>query len=328
MLIDIFKKSYIHQALFIVLAAGALWAKAFAFPERVAIATEPYSLLYSYIEGFAKMYPLVSVVVAFLLVFAQGIYFNHILVSNNLIHKTTLFPMFVYIMLMSMDPQNQTFTPLLFSNIFLLIALHNIINCYNQEHSYEKVFNASFCIALAFLFYFPSIYMLVFVIASFVVYKLYYWREWLVMVLGFVAPFFSLFAYYYVVDKFDTVMQRLSDEAMRISLNYDFSSTVGLICGSAMVLFAIVSLVAIWGNLSEKVIIYRKKATVLLLLMLVGIAFSLYDILLPANQQNYVMPMSFMLPTFFLMLRNNKKVCNSVFVVFLAVVFASAFLGF
>ncbi len=328
MLIDIFKKSYIHQTLFIVLVASALWAKSFIFPEGVAVATEPYSLLYSYIEGFAKMYPVVSVVVAFLLVFAQGIYFNHILVSNYLIHKTTLFPMFVYIMLMSMAPQNQTFTPLLFSNIFLLIALHNIINCYNQEHSYEKVFNASFCIALAFLFYFPSIYMLVFVIASFVVYKLYYWREWLVMLLGFVAPFFSLFAYYYVVDKFDTVMRRLSDEAMRVSLNYDFSNTVGLICGSATALFAIVSLVAIWSNLSEKVIIYRKKATVLLLLMLVGIAFSLYDILLPANQQNYVMPMSFMLPTFFLMLRNNKKVCNTVFVVFLAVVFANAYLRF
>ncbi|MBQ6726007.1 MAG: hypothetical protein IJQ89_05445 [Bacteroidales bacterium] len=328
MFIDVFKKDYIQQVAFIAFASIALWGKSLFFSARAAVVSEPYSLVYSHLESFALSHHLLAVIIAFVLVIAEGFYLNHILVSNNLIHSTTLFPAFAYIMLMGSDVANQTFTPQLFSNIFLLIALHNIINCYNQEHSYEKVFNASFCIALAFLFYFPSVFMLLFVIITFVVYKLYYWREWLVLLLGFIAPFFSLFAYYYIVDSLDVVLQKLSTEAIRFSITYNLSQTVRLVCGAAMTVFALVSAVAILGGLSQKVIIYRKKATVILFLMLVGILFSLYDIVIPANHQNYAIPMAFMLPTFFLMLRKKPKVCNVVFVLFLAAVYVNAYLGF
>ena len=328
MIIDVFKKDYIQQMAFIAVASIALWGKSLFFSANTAVASEPYSLLYSYLELFALSYPLIAVIIALVLVIAEGFYLNHILVSNNLIHSTTLFPTFAYILLMGADVANQTFTPQLFSNIFLLIALHNIINCYNQEHSYEKVFNASFCIALAFLFYFPSVFMLLFVIITFVVYKLYYWREWLVLLLGFIAPFFALFAYYYLVDSLDVVLQKLSTEAIRFSITYNLSQTVRLVCGAAFALFALVSAGAILGGLSQKVIIYRKKATVLLFLLLVGVLFSIYDIVLPANQQNYAIPMAFMLPTFFLMLRKKPKVCNVVFVLFLAAVYVNAYLGF
>lgn len=326
MIIDIFKKSYIHQGAFIAVAAIALWGKTFFSAGPAAVETEPYSLFYSYLESFALAYPMAAVVVAMVLTIAEGLYLNHILVSNNLIHTTTLFPAFAYVLIMGSDAANHTFTPILFSNIFLLIALQNIINCYNQDHSYEKVFNASFCIALAFLFYFPSIYMLFFVLATFVVYKLYYWREWLVLLLGFIAPFFSLFAYYYVVDKLNMVLARLSSEAMRFTIIIDISDTAKLICSAVMALFALVSLVSIIGGLPQKVIIYRKKTSVMLLLMLVGILFSLYDIAFPANLQNYAIPLAFMFPTFFLMLRKRSKVCNIVFVIFLAAVFVGAYL--
>ena len=328
MIIDVFKKNYIYQAVFITVAAVALWGGSLFLHGRAVAVSEPYSLFYGYMESFALRFPTMAVIIAMLLVMAEGFYLNHILVSNNLIHSTTLFPMFAYIMLMGSDVANQTFTPQLFSNIFLLIALHNIINCYNQEHSYEKVFNASFCIALAFLFYFPSVFMLLFVLATFVFYKLYYWREWLVVLLGFIAPFFALFAYYYMLDGLDEVLQKLSTAAVHISIEYDFSATVRVVCGGVMALLGLVSMGSIIGGLSKKVIIYRKKSTVVMILMLVGVLFSLYDIVFPANQQNYAIPMSFVLPTFFLMLRKNGKVCNVFFVLFLAAVFVNAYLGF
>ena len=328
MIIDVFKKDYIQQGVFIVVAVVALWASAFIFPERIVIAKEPYSLLYGYLESFALAYPMVAVILSFVLIVAEGFYFNHILVSNNLIHTTTLFPMFVYVLLMSANPSNQTFTPVLFANIFLLIALQNIINCYNQEHSYEKVFNASFCIALAFLFYFPSIYMLLFVVVAFIVYKLYYWREWFVVLLGFVAPFFALFAYYYITDQLDGVLNGLSTEALRFSITFDLSANVPMICTAVLALLGLVAFITITSGLSKRVIIYRKKALIILLLLLIGVAFSLYDIVFPANQQNYVLPMSFMLPTFFVSIRKNKKMCNMLFVLFLLAIYMNAYLGF
>lgn len=328
MIIDVFKKDYIQQGLFIFISFLALWVPAFLSPERLAIAKEPYSLFYNYMENFALAFPLVAVILSFVLIMAEGIYFNHILVSNNLIHSTTLFPMFAYIMLMSMNPTNQTFTPMLFSNIFLLIALQNTINCYNQEHSYEKVFNASFCIALAFLFYFPSVYMLLFVVGAFIVYKLYYWREWLVLLLGFIAPFFALFAYYYITDQLEAVIKGLSSEVMRFSICYDFSATVPLICGSVIVLLGVISLFAIMSGLSKKVIIYRKKTAIILLLLLLGVIFSMYDMFFPVNQQNFVIPMAFMLPTFFVAIRSNGKLCNTLFVLFLVALYVNVYLGF
>ena len=326
MIIDIFKKNYITQALFVLISAITLWIGTFLSPDDVTV-TEPYSLFYHSIASFALSYPLLSEVLAFLMILLEGAYFNYILSANNLTRKTSIFPMFMYIILMSMNPANQGFTPLIFSNAFLLVAIRNILNCYAHEQSYEKVFNASFCIALAFLFYFPSIYMLLFVFGAFAVYKLYYWREWFVLLLGFIAPFFALFAYYYIVDEFDTVVHRLSIEAIRASVVFDMSDTISIICSAFMVLFSVVSFFSMLSNMSSKVVIYRKKAMVMFILLQLGVVFSLYDMIFPVNQQNFVFPVAFMLTTFFISLKNSKKLCNVLFLMFLAVVYASVYLA-
>ena len=325
-IIDVFKKNYIVQALVITLSAAALWLKSFLYAGSVTSAVEPYSLLFHHISSFSATHPLLSVIIAFVLIFAEGAYLNHILTSNGLVHTTTLFPMFVYISLMSVSPENHTLTPLIFTNAFLLAALHNLLLCYEQEHSFEKVFNASFCIALAFLFYFPSMYLVLFVIITFVVYRLYYWREWVVLLLGFVAPFFSLFAYYYIVDDLDLIWQRLTNEFMRVSMVVDMSNSVQIVISAFIAVTGIVALFAILGNLSKNVIIYRKKTTIIMFLLLTGALFSLYDVFIPVNQQNYAIPMTFMLVTFFVSLRKHKKVCNVVFLLFVVATLAGAYL--
>lgn len=64
-----------------------------------------------------------------------------------------------------------------------------------------------------------------------------------------------------------------------------------------------------------------------MLLFAVGILFSLYDTFFPVNQQNYVLPIAFAVPTFMLMLRKNKKMCNIVFVLFMAAAYLNVYLG-
>ena len=78
MIIDIFKKSYIHQAAFLLLASLALWANTLFFGGWVSVESEPYSLFYGFLGSFALAHPLAAVIIAFFLTIAEGFYLNHI----------------------------------------------------------------------------------------------------------------------------------------------------------------------------------------------------------------------------------------------------------
>lgn len=325
MIISVFKKDYIPQLLFITVISVLLWLKAFLHPELLPVNIEPYSLFYGPMAFFAANHMTAAVIISFFMILLQGLFLNYILAYNKLSNPMSLFPMFIYVVLMSVQFKNQTFTPMLFTNMFLLMSLHNMLQCYNQSVSYEKIFNASFCLSLTFLFYFPATYLIVLMILVLVIYRLYHWRKWVVMILGIIAPFFAVFTYFFLTDGLETVFSALSSKMLRITPSVSVTN-VGEVCISAIFLiFIFVSSFASVGQFSDNVIIYRKKTTIILLLFLLGIVFSLYETILPLNLQNFAIPMTFTMMVFFLS-QNKSKVSNTVFIIFLITSFASIYL--
>lgn len=327
MIISVFKRDYIPQLLFIVAVSALLWLKAFIHPELLPVNIEPYSLFYGSLAMFAASHPTVTVVISFMVVLLQGFFLNYIFAANKLSNPMSLFPMFIYVVLMSLHFGNQTFTPMLFTNMFLLLAMHNMLQCYNQSVSFEKIFNASFCLSLTFLFYFPAIYLIVLMVLVLVIYRLYYWREWVVMFLGIIAPFFVLFTYYFLTDGLETVFTNLSLKMLTIAPTVNLLNTGEIIVSAVFLIFIMVSFFSTVGQLSDNVVIYRKKTVIILLLYILGIIFSLYEVVFPINVQNFAIPMTFTMMLFFLSQRK-AKVSNTVFMVFLLASFASVYLVF
>ena len=158
-----------------------------------------------------------------------------------------------------------------------------------------------------------------------IIYRLYYWREWVVMILGIIAPFFALFTYYFLTDGVQAAFYNVSSNALSINIAVNMLNTGEILISLMLVLFMLVSFFITLGQLSDSVIIFRKKTTIVMLLFLLGIVFSLYEILFPLNIQNYVIPMAFTLTTLFLSQRK-AKVSNTFFIIFLLTAFASVYL--
>ena len=96
MLVKVFKKNYFNQYLLIFFLSILLWAGAFIVPQPIQAAVS-YSFLYGYVYNMLLPFPFISVLLAYIILVFQGLFFNTILVKHKLISSTTLLPMIVYI---------------------------------------------------------------------------------------------------------------------------------------------------------------------------------------------------------------------------------------
>ena len=121
MLVNLFRKNYINQYLFILLISILLWVGSFIAPQPMA-EYESFSYLYSLFYTLLSPFPLLATILAYIMVFTQGLMFNQIFNRQNLIPNNTLLPMFLYVLFLSAVPI-QNLNPILFSNFFYKISL-------------------------------------------------------------------------------------------------------------------------------------------------------------------------------------------------------------
>ncbi len=262
MLINLFKSSYLLQYILLVLLALLIWSGSFIHPffyeyHGNAFLTPAYNL----IMGLFGENKLASVLMAFVLVLSGAFLFNLILSMHDLIPRNTLVPALVYIVLMSHVPGLLTLHPVIFSSIFLLIIQHYLFQVYTVEGAYPQVFNAGLLISIASFFYFPSIYLLLFIWLSFIVFRLYFWREWLIVLFGFLTPYIFLFAYYFWTDKlFDALSAYSSyfEQLSFFSFKFNFLSLNSIISG-LIILFSVWSIIWVAGEIQDKIIAVRKR---------------------------------------------------------------------
>ncbi len=262
MLINFFKSSYLMQYILLVLLAMIIWSGSFIHPavydyQESAFLTPGYSMVVHLVGGNK----LATIFLAFILVLSGAFLFNTIMTIHNLIPRNTLVPALVYIVLLSHSPALLTLHPALFSSLFLVIVQHYIFQVYTEEAAYSQVFNAGFLISLASLFYFSSIYLLLFIWLSFIVFRLYFWREWLIVLCGFLTPYIFLFTYYFWNDSFFTAIDAYRNYFEGLSLiTFKFSSSflIYLITGM-IIFFSIWSLIWVAGDVQDKIIAVRKR---------------------------------------------------------------------
>ncbi len=96
-----------------------------------------------------------------------------------------------------------------FGLIFIAFALRRIFAMYNQTTAYSQVFDSSFFVGVAILFYLPSIWFLVLVWISLLIYGQNAWRNWVISTLGFITPLFLCYTYLFMVNNTEALIQPL-----------------------------------------------------------------------------------------------------------------------
>ncbi|MEZ5197927.1 MAG: hypothetical protein R2764_16540 [Bacteroidales bacterium] len=261
MLIKVFKTSFLLQYILLLILGGLLWWVSFFYPGTIDLQINPYLTPgYALLDNFIAVNMLTGTISAFSLIMIGAFFLNFILAKFALIPKNTLIPGLVYIVFMSHSTSLLYFHPVVIPAFLMIVVLYFLFQVYTATEAYAQIFNSGFIIAIASFFYFPSFYLILVVWISFIVFRLYYWREWLIVFFGFLTPFLFLWTYFFWIDELHLVFGSYAEYFSGLK-PFDFDlqfSILNYIVSAILIIFVLWSVFLVAGDLNEKTISVRK----------------------------------------------------------------------
>jgi len=241
MLIALFRRNEVAAFVLLPIVCGLLYFSWFLSPQN-AIDTSGFLLYDGYFELTAN-YPILGGITAVFLVLLEAILLVNFFNKNEFTEKNTALPGLVYVILAAGFIAVKGLSPLLFANLFILLALRRIMQAYGEHVAYGAAFEVGLLLGIAALFYPPVVFLLVFIWIALGILRTFNWREWMLPLVGFTVP--CMFAVAWLLHYPDPlIMNRLflwePDSA------FFFVSENIAVEWSAIVILALLSLVSIY----------------------------------------------------------------------------------
>jgi hypothetical protein len=201
MLTSLFRSSQPFALFLLPLITAALWLPGLIDPQPVSV--EHAMPLYQLCASWMIDMPLTASIAGAVLVLGGALLVNFLVNAHEVLPRQTYLPALCYVVLMSCAPQQLTLHPLLFANIFLLLATHKLMNTYRRDTAFAQVFDAGFLISVGVLFYFPTIVLFPVIWVGLAVLRPFIWREWVISLLGLAVPFLFVCVYYFWYDQLE-----------------------------------------------------------------------------------------------------------------------------
>jgi len=134
---------------------------------------------------------------SFSVVIYQCYLFNKMLLNNNAYNVKSYVPALVYMILMNCFFDFSSFSPVLLSITFLLLALNNIFKRIDKTTRDELFLNTGIYLGLAALFYLPSSFFLLAFLISLLFFTASITRRYLLLIYGFLLPVLLTWLYYF-----------------------------------------------------------------------------------------------------------------------------------
>lgn len=258
----------IYLVLFRVCFAFTTIDANFVFEHR-----EPFSaLLFSFLKNFSASYQTISIVLAAILCFVQALIIIGIVNDNKILSRKNYLPGAVFIIFASFFKESLLLTPASIALTFLLICATRLFSLIRKEKAYGDVFDLGFLVALAALFYFPSVLFILFALIGLAIMRPFNYREWLIVPMGFFSPLLLVFTFYYWNDKEAMLLADIANLhptgwLVRTALEHTDKFTLG-----AMALCTVVCLFLLPGSLYSSLIQVRKYANALVVFIVLVFA--------------------------------------------------------
>lgn len=135
------------------------------------------------------------------LTFLQALMFNRINTEFNLLAKPNYLTALLFVTLASAIPPFLILSPALICNIITIWMLNRLFSISKMHDVKSLMFDLGLIVALGTLIYFPFIMMLPLVWISLLIFRTFYWREWIAPLLGYCIVYFLLGTVYYWLDQ-------------------------------------------------------------------------------------------------------------------------------
>lgn len=197
-MLKFFKHSYIPQLVVIVLLIVVLWIPAFVSHVSEVAVGSPITPLYNLVAAIFGSSSLALTIFTFAVFCASVLIFNSILSVNQLVTRNSSIGAFMFVLCMSCVQIQDELYPFLLACPFIMMVLHTVYLIYQVGKPEAYLMNSGFFIAMASMFYFPSILLIIWVLLAMFVMDIKQLKHFLIPVLGFLFPYFILFVFFYL----------------------------------------------------------------------------------------------------------------------------------
>jgi len=175
---------------YVLLPAAAIfvWAFGLILPPFHQISEIKSSFIYDFLLNNASVNLLLGLNLVFSII--NGYLISFVCTKHEVSDKQNLLPGFFFVLFTGLLNLSGPFHPIIPASSFVLIALFRLFSIYREEISLSEVFDASFLLALAVLVYAPFVVFLTIPFIAMLILKPFKLREWLLSLLGLIAPFF------------------------------------------------------------------------------------------------------------------------------------------
>lgn len=287
-MLKLFKQNMALQVLLILVALVILWCRQLIEPPALPTSAAD-GVLYTLIVKALGGVPRLCVVLAMLLVVAEGVILNLTMANVNLVPQTTLMPTFLYVLCASAT--TSTLTPaILVCAVLLLFINRLIIRGTLITISIDRICSATALISICSLLYLPAAFFLLSYLLVAAGYRLYNWREVATMILGLAAPYsllvFVLYMFGGLTPWWDTTTAAINS----IQVTMSSIGTVPMVANIVLATIFAVSLFIFGNKLSERTVTWKANAHVVLYLTVGGLAMSLCGQVLPLDMSVFAAP--------------------------------------
>ena len=255
-MIKFFKQSYLWQLIAIVLLVVALWIPAF--------------LSHDTSESLFGSSYLAMTIFTFVVFGTSVFFFNSMMSVNQLVTRNSSIGAFIFVLCLSCIRIQNDFYPFLLACPIIMMTIQTIYLIYLIEKPEAYLMNAGFFIALASMFYFPSIILIIWVLFAMIIMNIKGWKRYLIPILGFIFPYFILFVYFYFNH---TLIENIKEYALIFSslgferLGIKASEYIALVL---VFVFMGLSLLMLKSGKADNSVATRKKIGVTLWLFVFG----------------------------------------------------------
>lgn len=302
---------------FLPFLAVLLWLPALMDIREEAVNGMPF---FNALDRFftARYLRMILVIVVIL---AGGFLWNRVVARHHLLVRNTNLPATIYVILFGLTSSMVSMNPVIFANLFLIMALDRILSIYNQPRVYELSFQIGILISLAAHFYILSSFFMLLFFAALIIIRTFDWRDWVIALMGFLVPFLYSWTYHFWYDRLPEYNEALTSFSGYLGKG-DFPLVL-LYQKIGYLFFAGAGLLWILGQIGRETV--RQKNLLSLVLICFGIAvltFALSGVGWADIFLFSAIPLTIMLSTFFQSVKRNW-LAELLFLFFIGIVAAN-----
>ena len=226
MILRVLKSNRAINLFLIPLMGILLWAKNLLKPFIYNyFPGENKNILFAPIDEITKNNAWVQVIISLVLVIFTGFLIQQVNDRFALIRTRTKLPATMFVIFIGGFVNMHTLHPVFFAGILLVFAIHSLFAVFDNPNTFPQIFNAGFFIGIGSLFYFNLVILIpAFLIGIPILCREFHWREFVILLIGFIVPFIFAFSYAFfsnhLQDYLNTIEQNIVTPVNQFSTNY------------------------------------------------------------------------------------------------------------